>query len=128
VTAITIPIRTGSGLNGREAWQVRARRVRKEREDVAWLIAKRARPVLPCNCLLTRIAPSNGLDDDNLQGALKGVRDEVARWLGVDDRHRAVVFYVYAQERGPWGVRIQFVPMAPQQEQSSRGPESRLRG
>ena len=57
---------------------------------------------------LTRIAPSNGLDDDNLAGALKAVRDEVAAWLGVDDKDRATVRYEYEQERGPWDVRIEW--------------------
>ena len=33
---------------------------------------------------LTRIC-LGGLDSDNLQGAFKYVRDEVARWLGRDD-------------------------------------------
>lgn len=36
------------------------------------------------------------------------VRDEVAAWLGVNDRDRMTVRYRYAQSRGPWSVRIQF--------------------
>jgi hypothetical protein len=36
--------------------------------------------------------------------------DEVAAWLGVDDRHSAQVRYRYAQQRGPWSVRIEFGP------------------
>jgi hypothetical protein len=59
-------------------------------------------------CVLTRFAPSNGLDDDNLTGALKGVRDAVAQWLEVDDRDRSRVRYVYEQQRGSWGVGIEF--------------------
>lgn len=47
---------------------------------------------------LTRIAPAE-LDDDNLRPALKAVRDEVATWIGVDDRHGAVA-WSYEQERG----------------------------
>jgi len=57
---------------------------------------------------LTRIAPSNGLDDDNLAGALKACRDEIAEWIGVNDRDRKTVRYEYEQERGPWGVRIEW--------------------
>jgi hypothetical protein len=38
---------------------------------------------------LTRIGP-NELDDDNLRGSLKAVRDELAAQLGVDDRDRRV--------------------------------------
>lgn len=105
---IAIPIRTSSGLNAREHFAVRAKRVRKERAAVAWMLMGAKKPPLPCSVLLTRVAPSSGLDDDNLAGALKSVRDEVARWLGVDDRHRQQVRYRYSQRRGPWGVTIDF--------------------
>lgn len=105
---VDIPLRTSSGLNAREHWRAKMSRVRKEREAVAWMLKAATRPTLPCSVLLTRVAPSNGLDDDNLAGALKSVRDEVASWLGVDDRDRMTVRYRYAQTRGPWGVRIEF--------------------
>lgn len=38
----------------------------------------------PITVTLTRVAPRR-LDDDNLTGAFKAVRDGVADWLGVDD-------------------------------------------
>lgn len=109
---ITVPMKTVPGMNAREAWQQRTRRVRKERKNVAWMLTQAERPQLPCSVILTRIAPSNGLDDDNLAGALKAVRDQVAEWLGVDDRHSLQVRYCYAQRRGPWGVTIEFGPPA----------------
>lgn len=111
---ISIAIRTAPGLNVREHWRARARRVKAERNAVAWALLlsqrpdKAKRPELPCTVRLTRVAPSNGLDDDNLAGALKGVRDQVAEWLGVDDKDRQQVRYVYAQRRGPWAVEIEF--------------------
>lgn len=105
---ITIPLRTSGGLNNREHFAVRAKRVRKEREAAAWMLKAAKKPQLPCSVLLTRVAPSNGLDDDNLAGSLKSVRDEVARWLGVDDRDRVQVRYRYTQRRGPWGVTVEF--------------------
>jgi hypothetical protein len=105
---IAIPLRTSSGLNAREHFRVRAKRVKAEREAVAWMLHGATKPALPCSVLLTRVAPSNGLDDDNLCGALKSVRDQVAQWLGVDDRHSMRVRYRYAQRRGPWGVCIEF--------------------
>jgi hypothetical protein len=107
---ILIPIRTAPGLNAREPWQARSRRVKKERSTTKLLLSQYSRPAVPCSVLLTRIAPSNGLDDDNLAGALKGVRDQVAEWLGVDDRKSLQVRYRYAQKRGPWGVAIEFGP------------------
>lgn len=108
MTAVEIPLRTVSGMNAREHWRDRARRVKAERHAVAWTLVRRTKPELPCKVLLTRSAPSNGLDDDNLRGALKAVRDEFANWIGVDDKHTGVVSYRYAQRRGPWGVTIEW--------------------
>jgi len=107
---ITVPLRTVPGLNAREHFAVRSKRVRKEREAVAWILRDQPKPLVPCTVVLTRVAPSAGVDDDNLVGALKGVRDEIAKWLGVDDRHRNQVRYRYAEARGEWGVRIDFGP------------------
>jgi len=106
---ILVSIRTTPGLNVRDKhWGVRSRRVKGERAHTAIALMNHKPPPLPCRVVLTRIAPSNGLDDDNLAGALKGVRDQVAEWIGVDDRNRMIVRYCYEQERGPWGVRITF--------------------
>lgn len=107
---ILVPIKTGNGLNSREHWRARADRVKRERTTTYWRIVTHAKPPIPCVVNLCRIAPSSGLDDDNLPGSLKAVRDEIAQWLGVDDRHDHIVKYRYSQERGPWGVRIEFEP------------------
>lgn len=107
---IFVPLKTGRGQNDREHWRTRHRRVEHEKDAIAWMLVKHQRPRVPCSVLLVRVAPSNGLDDDNLAGALKSVRDAVAQWLGVDDKDRMTVRYRYAQERGPWGVRIEFGP------------------
>lgn len=109
---VTVPMRTSRGLNEREHFAVRAKRTEREHEEVGWHLVRHARqhgkPKVPCSVLLTRMAPSNGLDDDNLVGALKGVRDAVAKFLGVDDKDRMQVRYRYAQRRGPWAVLIEF--------------------
>ena len=55
---------------------------------------------------LTRISPRR-LDDDNLQGAFKGVRDEVAAYLGVDDDEPWIVWN-YMQAPGKAAVCIKF--------------------
>lgn len=68
---------------------------------------KPARPAFPCVVLLTRVAPSSGLDDDNLSGSLKAIRDAMAEWLGLDDRDPRVGWR-YAQRRGPWAVEVSF--------------------
>lgn len=55
---------------------------------------------------VTRIAPGSGLDGhDNLATACKHVVDEVASWMGVDDRDERVEWRT-EQARGPWGVRV----------------------
>lgn len=103
---ILVPIKTGRGMNSREHWRARSKRVKAEREAVALLLNGKEKPQLPCIVTLTRLAPSNGLDDDNLAGSLKAVRDQVAQWLGVDDKRREIVRYEYEQRRAPWGVEI----------------------
>ena len=105
---LLVPIRKSSGLNAREHWHARASRVRRERGHTGWMLKGAETPPVPCSVRLTRFAPSNGLDDDNLAGSLKAVRDQIAEWLGVDDKRRDLVRYVYAQERGVWGVGIEF--------------------
>lgn len=108
---ITIPMRTSPGQNAREHFWVKAKRVKGERQTVAWMLRGQQKPQLPCSVRLTRVAPSGGLDDDNLVGSLKAVRDEVAAWLGVDDRHSKRVRYVYDQRRGAkgqWEVTIEW--------------------
>ena len=112
---IAVPLRT-RGSNARESWPARHGRVKRERSAVAWILATERRPSIPCTVLLTRCAPSAGLDDDNLRTALKGVRDQVAEWLGVNDRDSSRVRYLYAQVRGAWGVRIEFGPPASGQQ------------
>lgn len=97
---IEIPLRTVSALNKREHWGARARRVKIERNSVGWMLPK-ARPATPVRVLMVRIAPRK-LDDDNLAGALKGVRDAVAQWLGLDDAD-PLVTWKCGQEKGKAG-------------------------
>lgn len=110
---VLVPLRTGRGGNDRPGhWSGRARRVKAERRTVGWALHVHCgawRPTLPCVVTLTRCAPSNGLDGDNLAGACKAVRDEVAAWIGVDDRHEELVRYVCEQRRAKdWWVVIEF--------------------
>lgn len=94
-----VPIKTGRGLNDREHWRARYRRVNCEKQAVGWKLSGSRKPNLPCGITLTRVAPSNGLDGDNLQGSLKACRDAVAAWLGVDDADKRVT-WIYFQRRG----------------------------
>jgi hypothetical protein len=102
-TWVRLPLRTNNGLNAREHWAARSQRVKKER-TMAWQLVPRI--VLPCEITLVRISPGT-LDDDNLRGALKGVRDGIADKFGIDDRDPRVT-WVYRQEREKgYAVRVE---------------------
>lgn len=103
-----IPIKTVTGLNAREHWRKRAARVKAERAATALIV----KPFFtPCIVRLVRLSPAL-CDDDNLQGAMKAVRDEIAKINGVDDGPNGPITWVYAQEkckRGTFGVRVEFL-------------------
>ena len=112
---VVVPVATRGSLNSREHWAARARRVKREREVVRnflWSAAESAPWGLRGRKTRVTLTRVNGgkMDDDNLPGALKGVRDEVAsgwfKWDDADPRFE----WVYAQEpgRGPAAVRITF--------------------
>lgn len=98
---VTIPIRTVSEANSHQHWRKRQRRA-KEHRSAAHLCMRatfgKALP-LPLVITLTRVAPSRGLDSDNLPVSMKHVRDGIADWLGIDDRDPRVT-WLYEQRRG----------------------------
>ena len=106
---VLFPLRTGRGLNSREHHMARARRVRDERWTVVHAIGRQEAPAGPVVVTLWRVSPSaKGLDKDNLQGALKAVRDQVADWLKRDDADPSIEWR-YAQrggKRGEWLIGI----------------------
>jgi hypothetical protein len=111
---ITLPIRIVSESNQREHWAAKARRVKKQRQAVAWMLCALPNevPHLPVTVTFTRVAPRKLDKGDNLNGAFKACRDEVA-WFFTRDgikvlnakRHIADdedsrLTWRYAQERG----------------------------
>lgn len=94
----TIPIRTPSCANLREHWHARAKRAKGHRLAACACFPRDRVPSFPVVVTLTRVAP-RPLDDDNLRGALKAVRDGIADALGVDDRDERVRWR-YRQIRG----------------------------
>ena len=103
-----IPIKTVPGLNAREHWRTRAARVKSERAATALIVKP-----FPVPCIVRLIRQSSAtVDDVNLQGACKAVRDEVAKICGVDDKPGSGITWVYAQEkvkRGVWAVRVEML-------------------
>src|SRR5271157_4200427 len=106
VVTVSLPLRTRSILNVREHWSKRAARAQEQRAVTRMRLAvvREWPPRLPAVVTLTRVGP-RALDDDNLQGSLKAVRDGVADALGVDDGSDEVR-WSYAQERGGYAVRV----------------------
>lgn len=107
--SVNLPIKTVAGLNAREHWRTRAKRVHAERATSYMTISlERDKPGLPVAVSLVRLSAGT-LDDDNLQGAFKAIRDGVADAYGVPDNDPRIQWR-YSQEkcgRGEFGVRIE---------------------
>lgn len=109
-----VPIKAVNSLNARLHHHARAREAKKDkaRTAIAFMVAGghlAVRPLL--RVTLTRVGP-RALDGDNLQSALKAVRDAVAHKLGVDDGG-PLVTWEYAQERGEYAVRVRIERICP---------------
>jgi hypothetical protein len=106
-----LPIETKGGPNKRMHWAKRAGLAKKERRDTAMLLGWNFKPLLPCTITLTRMSSSaRMLDDDNLRGVLKAVRDGISDKLGIDDGD-ARITWKYDQvrcKRGDFGVFVRF--------------------
>lgn len=96
---VELPLKTKSALNVRGHWGARAGRSKRERATTRLALEDRPPPPLPVVVTLTRVAPRQ-LDGDNLQGSLKAIRDEVARWLGSGDSPKDEILWRYEQRRG----------------------------
>lgn len=92
-----------SVANLREHWSKRAKRAKAHR-TLAYLSVP-AGIALPAVVKLVRIGPQP-LDDDNLAGACKNIRDGIADRLGVEDNDPRVSWQ-YGQERGKPALRIE---------------------
>ena len=101
-------------LNSRSHWRVRASKRGSERKAVALLLPKhKVQPVLVVT--LTRVGP-RAMDDDNVQGALKAVRDEVAKQLRIDDGS-PLIRWRYEQAKGDYAVRVSVESIGPARDE-----------
>lgn len=106
---IVVPYRVVSEANQWDGWQARCRRNRAAGD--AWraalavhhAFAVRLRP--PLAVTLTRLG-GRRLDDDNLAGAFKALRDAIADWLGLDDGDPRLAWRYGQEPGGPAGVRV----------------------
>ncbi len=111
---VVIPgLRLVSEANAREHWRVRAKRTKEQKALVTMvlqsLVAAPPRP--PVDIVITRTSPGT-LDDDNLQGSGKHVRDAVAKWIGIDDGSESFRCRVEQTSagRGVYSVTIRITP------------------
>ena len=107
--SISVPIRLVSEANAHEHWRKRCARANGQRNavrSVLWAtlgsLAGRRRldEWGSARVLITRVAPRS-LDSDNAVGSCKHVRDEIAAWLGVDDRNPRVTWDVEQRKGEP---------------------------
>jgi len=102
--------------NSRLHWRALAAVKAKQRHQAALYLRARGaaflrewkvisgNPAARLGVTFTRISPRE-LDDDNLRGAMKSIRDEVALACGIDDRSKRYE-WDYLQERGAPAYRI----------------------
>lgn len=114
-----VPIKLPSLPNERMHWRTLDRLKKSQRGAVLYCMVKAGRamdiPPLPVVVTITRTGPRK-LDDDNLAGACKYVRDQIAKVIGVDDGSDQYTWR-YAQRivRGrpsQYGVDVEITPRA----------------
>ena len=78
VICVTVPVKIVSNANQREHW--------RDRQAAAWVLAGKERPpaAVPVTITITRIGQQR-MDDDNLAGGCKNIRDGISDWLALDD-------------------------------------------
>ncbi|MHB8531717.1 MAG: hypothetical protein ACYDC2_03250 [Solirubrobacteraceae bacterium] len=111
---VHLPVKTTNPLNGSRgntmvahAIKARARAQQRAVAEMAVAAALRTRgltgaQLVPVICTLTRIS-AGVMDDDGLAASQKGVRDGIAKALGIDDGDRQRLRFRYRQRKGPKG-------------------------
>jgi hypothetical protein len=94
-----IPLKAESASNLREHWRARHARVKRQRAATAYRIPPAMKGLGPFLVITLTRRSKRRLDDDNVRGALKAFRDQVAATLRIDDASR-LVRWDYAQEVG----------------------------
>lgn len=74
-------------------WSQTREAVAKCRRSVALVLSPHERPSLPVIVTMTRCSVGR-CDDDGAIGAMKSARDEIAKWLGVNDNDPRITWVV----------------------------------
>ena len=103
---VTIPgMRLHSEANMRCDWIARSRIAKAQRSEIAAIVSGHKPPPLPVSVVIERSGPRR-LDSDNLAISAKHARDEIAKWLGVDDGDESVAKWTVVQKIGDYAVSI----------------------
>lgn len=113
---VYLPIRTVSEANSSEHWTKKAKR-HKHQKKIVWLTLHQQKPKisLPCNIILTRIAPRHLDKDQNLPMCFKWISDAICEYIhpglavGRADSDERIGF-VFAQCKGEpktYGIKIE---------------------
>jgi len=96
-----LPLKIESNANLREHWAARMKRTRNQRLAAAYAVAVSKDWKLPDGKFTVRLVRIGRrlLDDDNLCGGFKAIRDGVADGLGMKDNDPRIK-WTYAQETG----------------------------
>lgn len=101
-----MPQRVISEANTHTHWTDRAKRAARQKEMTLLMMRGFHPPItLPATVTLVRYGPGR-LDDDNLEGAFKAVRDGVAEFVGVDDGDERWTWLYDQHEAKFYGVRV----------------------
>lgn len=104
----SIPIKLPSLANQRMHWRAMVGQKLFQRAMTKCAMRFLTIPIPPIVVTITRIGPRS-LDGDNLQGACKYVRDEIARAVGVDDGSPLYTWrYEQRKDKG-YGVDVEIV-------------------
>ena len=112
ILSLSMPIRLVAETNKREHWAVKAKRVKAQRTATAWALSPhrfarahvqavtRERGLV---VTIRRVAPRSLDPLENLPASMKAVADEIAKWVGEDDRKGSQLRLVPDQRRGGVG-------------------------
>lgn len=126
---IRLPIEVKSEANQREHWAARHSRFKKQRAALRSAAVAHAFGVLVAikvaidsgsrACVVFQRLGVKKMDDDNLAGAFKGIRDEMAKLLGVDDADDRIEWRYEQKVSASKGVHVTVGVRVPAQKEVS---------
>jgi hypothetical protein len=109
VAVVEIPMRTWSTNDQKRMHTQKLARITSEERGIVGMLLRTKLERASCANVnrveLHRRGPKL-LDDDNLRGSFKAVRDEIAAFLGTHDGPSSALKFEYSQDKGEYGIRI----------------------